>query len=139
MGVRPASSGQGQPTESLLSHCPTVATLKVAQEEEDSGKGEARLESPRIPPAPYILIASASSPLPHPGSAHRKNVWCSMQTFHSLLADRWFGSLKPMVLSNCSYWRPRKGLVAGPEPLSPAAHPFRTSSQPCATLAYSFM
>lgn len=28
-----------------------------------------------------------------------------MQTFHSLLAARWFESLKPIVLSNCSYWR----------------------------------
>lgn len=27
-----------------------------------------------------------------------------MQTFQSLLAERWLGSLKPMVLSNCSYW-----------------------------------
>lgn len=26
-----------------------------------------------------------------------------MQTFQSLLAERWLGSLKPMVLSNCSY------------------------------------
>lgn len=31
-----------------------------------------------------------------------------MQTFHSLLAARWLGSLKPIVLSNCSYWFARE-------------------------------
>lgn len=27
-----------------------------------------------------------------------------MQTFHKRFEARWLGSLKPMVLSNCSYW-----------------------------------
>lgn len=36
-------------------------------------------------------------------SAYLKKVWCSMQTFHSRFEARWLGSLKPMVLSNCSY------------------------------------
>lgn len=35
--------------------------------------------------------------------AYLKKVWCSMQTFHSRFEARWLGSLKPMVLSNCSY------------------------------------
>lgn len=42
-------------------------------------------------------------------NSHRKKVWCSMQTFHSFLAALWFGSLKPIVLSNCSYWRRERG------------------------------
>lgn len=36
-------------------------------------------------------------------SAYLKKVWCSMQTFHNRFEARWLGSLKPMVLSNCSY------------------------------------
>lgn len=44
-------------------------------------------------------------------SAYLKNVWCSMQTFHKRLEARWLGSLKPMVLSNCSYWECR-GVLA---------------------------
>lgn len=53
---------------------------------------------------------------------HRKNVWCSMQTFHSRLAERWLGSLKPIVLSNCSYWEVEKGgLEMRPGPHSPPA------------------
>lgn len=35
--------------------------------------------------------------------AYLKKVWCSMQTFHNRFEARWLGSLKPMVLSNCSY------------------------------------
>lgn len=35
-------------------------------------------------------------------TSYLKNVWCSTHTFHSLLAARWFGSLNPIVLSNCS-------------------------------------
>lgn len=31
-----------------------------------------------------------------------------MHTFHSLLAALWLESLKPIVLSNCSYWRREK-------------------------------
>lgn len=38
-----------------------------------------------------------------PIGAYLKKVWCSMQTFHSRFEARWLGSLKPMVLSNCSY------------------------------------
>lgn len=38
-------------------------------------------------------------------NSYLKKVWCSMQTFHSLLAALWLGSLNPIVLSNCSYWR----------------------------------
>lgn len=36
--------------------------------------------------------------------SYLKKVWCSMQTFHNRFEARWLGSLKPMVLSNCSYW-----------------------------------
>lgn len=52
--------------------------------------------------------------------AYLKKVWCSMQTFHNRFEARWLGSLKPMVLSNCSYlsvgeewrqWRERGGEV----------------------------
>lgn len=35
--------------------------------------------------------------------SYLKKVWCSMQTFHNRFEARWLGSLKPMVLSNCSY------------------------------------
>lgn len=34
-----------------------------------------------------------------------KKLWFSTQTFHSLLADRWFWSLNPTVLSNCSVYK----------------------------------
>lgn len=37
--------------------------------------------------------------------SYLKKVWCSMHTFHSLLAALWLESLKPIVLSNCSYWK----------------------------------
>lgn len=39
--------------------------------------------------------------------SYLKKVWCSMQTFHNRFEARWLGSLKPMVLSNCSYWEVR--------------------------------
>lgn len=42
--------------------------------------------------------------------SYLKKVWCSTQTFHSLLAARWFGSLKPIVLSNCSNCNTKKML-----------------------------
>lgn len=38
-------------------------------------------------------------------SRYLKKVWCSTQTFHTFLAARWLGSLKPTVLSNCSVWK----------------------------------
>lgn len=72
-------------------------------------------------PAP-LRCHGLSYPTPQP--THRKNVWCSMHTFHSRLAERWLGSLKPMVLSNCSYWEAKKGgLELGPPHTSPSAHP----------------
>lgn len=47
---------------------------------------------------------SGQNIIPHGSIAisYLKKVWCSTQTFQSLLAARWSGSLKPIVLSNCS-------------------------------------
>lgn len=38
-------------------------------------------------------------------SVYLKKLWFSTQTFHSLLAARWFSSLNPTVLSNCSVYQ----------------------------------
>lgn len=47
--------------------------------------------------------------------SYLKKVWCSMQTFHNRFEARWLGSLKPMVLSNCSYLALGVGGVGGGE------------------------
>lgn len=103
----------------LTFHCPTSydnSELSRRGEAWETGGGPF-LGSLQVPPPAlpahktqtsptHTLTAFVSSPVTvAQGQAHRKNVWCSMQTFHSLLADRWFGSLKPIVLSNCSYYK----------------------------------
>lgn len=106
-------------TAGLSSHCPTSYTLRSRREETWGKRREvfpmvlttfSRSALKKQTSPTRTLTASVSFPVtPSPGLAHRKNVWCSMQTFHSLLADRWFGSLKPIVLSNCSYCKTKKG------------------------------
>lgn len=51
-------------------------------------------------------VALKCAPLCVLAHFYLKKLWFSTQTFHSLLADRWFCSLNPTVLSNCSVcWR----------------------------------
>lgn len=110
---------QGWTTAGLSSHCPTSYTLWSRRGETWGKRREvfpmvlttfSRSALKNTDITHTYITASVSSPVtPSPDLAHRKNVWCSMQTFHSLLADRWFGSLKPIVLSNCSYCKTKEG------------------------------
>lgn len=57
-------------------------------------------------------VALKCAPLCILAHFYLKKLWFSTQTFHSLLADRWFCSLNPTVLSNCSVCRRRNSFAA---------------------------
>lgn len=137
-GSGPHHQAQSQTPAGSSLQCPTIYNTSQSRKGRLGERWACCANCSSCSLAPSQPLSSLSE---HPGATHRKNVWCSMQTFQSRLAERWLGSLKPMVLSNCSYWEAKKrGLEVRPGPYWPPAQPtYSLSPHTAITLACSCM